>query len=121
MGLVRGDSLGGVDGAGLPVRRRGSGRAAHTSGRGVLWPGPVRAGGDWRQPLAPLHFGSNGGDGIVVLTGTAEILNDLTAPDDTAWLVRFGRAIDARFGDPVNFAETCSVPVRIGLTRVGGF
>jgi hypothetical protein len=35
--------------------------------------------------------------------------------------VRFGGAIDARFGEAVNFAETCSVPVRIGLTRVRGF
>jgi hypothetical protein len=42
-------------------------------------------------------------------------------PDDATWLVRFGRAIDARLGDPVNFTETCSVPVRIDLTRVGRF
>jgi general stress protein 26 len=32
-----------------------------------------------RQPLFSLNFDSNGGDDIVVLTGTAEILDDYPA------------------------------------------
>jgi hypothetical protein len=32
-----------------------------------------------RQPLCSLNFDSNGGDDIVVLTGTAEILDDYPA------------------------------------------
>lgn len=74
-----------------------------------------------RQPLVSLHFDSNGGD-IVVLTGTAEILDDYPAvPGNPAWLEKCGKAIDARFGSAVKFAERFSVPVRIRLTRVRGF
>ena len=75
-----------------------------------------------RQPLVSLNFDSNGGDDIVVLTGTAEILDDYPAvPDNPAWLEKYGEAIDARFGSAVKFAERFSVPVRIHLTRVRGF
>ena len=75
-----------------------------------------------RQPLVSLNFDSNGGDDIVVLTGTAEILDDYPAvPDNPAWLEKYGEAINARFGDAVKFAERFSVPVRIHLTRVRGF
>jgi len=75
-----------------------------------------------RQPLVSLNFDSNGGDDIVVLTGTAEILDDYPAvPDNPAWLEKYGEAIDARFGDAVKFAERFSVTVRIHLTRVRGF
>src|SRR6266568_1817639 len=71
-----------------------------------------------RQPLVSLNFDSNGGDDIVVLTGTAEILDDYPAvPDNPAWLEKYGEAIDARFGDAVKFAERFSVTVRIHLTR----
>ena len=74
-----------------------------------------------RQPLVSLNFDSNGGDDIVVLTGTAEILDDYPAvPGNPAWLEKYGQAIDARFGSAVEFAERFSVPVRIHLTRVRG-
>jgi PPOX class probable F420-dependent enzyme len=75
-----------------------------------------------RQPRVSLNLDSNGGDDIVVLTGTAEILDDYPAvPDNPAWLEKYGQAIDARFGSAVKFAERFSVPVRIHLTRVRGF
>ncbi|WP_433174544.1 TIGR03667 family PPOX class F420-dependent oxidoreductase [Actinoallomurus sp. CA-150999] len=75
-----------------------------------------------RQPLVSLNLDSNGGDDIVVLIGTAEILDDHPAvSDNPAWLEKYGEAIDARFGDAVKFAERFSVPVRIHLTRVRGF
>jgi PPOX class probable F420-dependent enzyme len=75
-----------------------------------------------RQPLVSLNFDSNGGDDIVVLTGTAEILDDYPAvPGNPAWLEKYGQAIDARFGSAVKFAHRFSVPVRIHLTRVRGF
>jgi PPOX class probable F420-dependent enzyme len=75
-----------------------------------------------RQPLVSLNFDSNGGDDIVVLAGTAEILDDYPAvPGNPAWLEKYGEAIDARFGSAVQFAERFSVPVRIHLTRVRGF
>jgi PPOX class probable F420-dependent enzyme len=75
-----------------------------------------------RQPLVSLNFDSNGGGDIVVLTGTAEILDDYPAvPGNPAWLEKYGEAIDARFGSAVKFAERFSVPVRIRLTRVRGF
>jgi PPOX class probable F420-dependent enzyme len=75
-----------------------------------------------RQPLVSLNFDSNGGDDIVVLTGTAEILADYPAvPDNPAWLQKYGQAIDARFGSAVTFAQRFSVPVRIRLTHVRGF
>lgn len=75
-----------------------------------------------RQPLVSLNFDSNGGDDIVILTGTAEILDDYPAvPGNPAWLEKYGQAIDARFGSAVKFAERFSVPVRIRLGRVRGF
>ncbi len=75
-----------------------------------------------RQPLVSLNFDSNGGNDIVVLTGTAEILDDYPAvPANPAWLEKYGQAIGARFGSAVKFAERFSVPVRIHLTRVRGF
>jgi PPOX class probable F420-dependent enzyme len=74
-----------------------------------------------RQPRVSLHFDSNGGDDIVVLTGTAEILEGYPAvPGNPAWLQKYGDAIAARFGDAVTFAERFPVPVRIHLTRVRG-
>jgi hypothetical protein len=75
-----------------------------------------------RQPLVSLNFDSNGGDDIVVLTGTAEILDDYPAvPDNPAWLEKYGEAIDAGFGSAVKFAVRFSVPVRVHLARVRGF
>jgi PPOX class probable F420-dependent enzyme len=75
-----------------------------------------------RQPLVSLNFDSNGGDDIVVLTGTAEILDGYSAvPGNPAWLDKYGQAIDARFGSAAKFAQRFSVPVRIHLTRVRGF
>jgi PPOX class probable F420-dependent enzyme len=75
-----------------------------------------------RQPLVSLNFDSNGGGDIVVLTGTAEILDEYPAvPENPAWLEKYGEAIDARFGSAVEFSERFSVPVRIHLTRVRGF
>lgn len=74
-----------------------------------------------RQPLVSLNFDSDGGDDIVVLTGTAEILNGYPAvADNPAWLAKYGEAINARFGSAAEFAERFSVPVRIHLTRVRG-
>jgi PPOX class probable F420-dependent enzyme len=75
-----------------------------------------------RQPLVSLNFDSNGGEDIVVLTGTAEILDDYPpVPGNPAWLEKYGEAIDARFGSAVKFAQRFPVPVRIRLTRVRGF
>lgn len=75
-----------------------------------------------RQPRVSLHFDSNGGDDIVVLTGTAEILDGYpAATGNPGWLQKYGQTIDARFGSATLFAETFSVPVRIHLTRVRGF
>jgi PPOX class probable F420-dependent enzyme len=75
-----------------------------------------------RQPRVSLHFDSNGGGDIVVLAGTAEILNDHPAVSgNRAWLEKYGPAIEARFGSAAKFAEQFSVPVRIRLTRVRGF
>jgi len=100
---------------------------------GFLWDGgdsvlTYSQAGAWRlanirhQSRVSLHFDSNGGDDIVVMTGTAEILDDYPAvPDNPAWLQKYGEAINARFGDAVKFAKRFSVPVRIHLTRVRGF
>jgi PPOX class probable F420-dependent enzyme len=74
-----------------------------------------------RQSQVSLNFDSNGGDDIVVLIGTAEILDDYPAvPGNPAWLEKYGEAIDLRFGTAAKFAERFSVPVRIHLTRVRG-
>jgi len=59
-----------------------------------------------RLRLVSLNFDSNGGgDDIVVLTGTAEILDGYPAvPGNPAWLEKYGEAIDARFGSAAKFA-----------------
>lgn len=75
-----------------------------------------------RQPRVALHFDSNGGEDIVVLTGTAEVLDGYPAvPDNAAWLDKYGEAIAARFGSAEEFAQRFSVPVRIKVNRVRGF
>jgi PPOX class probable F420-dependent enzyme len=74
-----------------------------------------------RRPLVSLNFDGNGGDDIVVLLGTAEVLDDHPAVSaNPAWLEKYGEAIEARFGSAVKFAERFSVPVRVHLTRVRG-
>ncbi|GAA2145373.1 hypothetical protein GCM10009727_45830 [Actinomadura napierensis] len=73
-----------------------------------------------RHPPVSLNFDSDGG--IVVLTGTAEILDDYPAvTDNPAWLEKYSEAINARFGSAAQFAERFSVPVRVHLTHVRGF
>ena len=75
-----------------------------------------------RQPRVSLNFDSNGGGDIAVLTGTAEVLdNHPTASGNSAWLEKYGQAIDTRFGGAATFAARFPVPVRIRLTRVRGF
>jgi PPOX class probable F420-dependent enzyme len=74
-----------------------------------------------RQPRVSLNFDTNGGEDIVVLTGTAEILTGYPAvSDNPAWLEKYGEAIDARFGSATKFAERFSAPIRIHVTRVRG-
>jgi PPOX class probable F420-dependent enzyme len=74
-----------------------------------------------RRPLVSLNLDSGGGTDIVVLTGTAEILDGgPPVTGNLAWLEKYGEAIDARFGSAAAFAERFSVPVRIRLTRVRG-
>jgi len=67
------------------------------------------------------HFSPYQADDIVVLTGTAEILDGYPAvPGNPAWLEKYGEAIDARFGSAATFAQRFPVLVRIHLTRVRG-
>ena len=74
-----------------------------------------------RQPRVSLNFDSNAGADIVVLIGTAEILDDYPAvPDNPQWLEKYGEAINAQFGTAVKFAERFSTPVGIHVTRVRG-
>lgn len=75
-----------------------------------------------RQPRVSLHFDGAGGTDVVILAGTAEILDDYPAvPDNPAWLGKYGESIAARFGSAAKFAERFRVPVRVRLTRVRGF
>jgi PPOX class probable F420-dependent enzyme len=75
-----------------------------------------------RDPRVSLNFDSDGdGADIVVLTGSAEILDDYPAvPENAAWLEKYGGAIEAQFGDVMKYAERFSVPVRIHITGVRG-
>jgi PPOX class probable F420-dependent enzyme len=55
-----------------------------------------------RQPLVSLNFDSNGGDDIVVLTGTAEIVDHFPAvPGNPAWLEKYGSRARSVRGRPV--------------------
>ena len=74
-----------------------------------------------RRPQVSLNLDSHGGEDVVVLNGVAEILDDHPAvPENSAWLAKYGDAIEARFGGAVAFAARFSVAVRIQITRVRG-
>lgn len=75
-----------------------------------------------RQPRVSLNLDGNGrGGDIVVLTGTAEILEgDAPVVDNTRYLDKYREGIERVSGSVEAFAETYSVAVRIRLTRVRG-
>lgn len=74
-----------------------------------------------RRPRVSLNFDANGENDIVILTGTAEILDDHPPVSaNPAWLEKYGEAITAQFGTVESFAERFPTPVRIHLTHVRG-
>jgi PPOX class probable F420-dependent enzyme len=76
-----------------------------------------------RQPHVSLHFnGTHTGGDVVVMTGTAEILDDYPSPaDHTAYLDKYGDEMQRITGSVEAFAAEYPVPVRIRITQTRGF
>jgi PPOX class probable F420-dependent enzyme len=83
--------------------------------------GAVRERNLRENPNVSLNFAGDGrGGDIVVLNGTAELLDHGLATDNPAYVEKY-RAMISRIGmDPDGFAHRYSQPVRITLKRVRG-
>ncbi|HEX6468951.1 MAG TPA: TIGR03667 family PPOX class F420-dependent oxidoreductase [Streptosporangiaceae bacterium] len=75
------------------------------------------------RPRVSLHFNSDaGGDDVIVLAGTAEIVPDHpSAADNPAYREKYGDGMVQVSGSVEAFAEQYSVPARIHITHVRGF
>lgn len=75
-----------------------------------------------RNPKVTLNFGGDGqGGDIVVLSGTAEVVeSEPTAVDNPAWVTKY--ADDWKRGGMTaeSFAQRFSVPVKIQISKVDG-
>lgn len=76
-----------------------------------------------RNPRVCLHFDSNGrGGDIVVLTGTAEVLDDYpSVVDNAAYRDKYAQGIEQVSGSAEAFAAQYAVPALIHITRTRGF
>jgi PPOX class probable F420-dependent enzyme len=75
-----------------------------------------------RQPRVCLHFNSNNGGDVIVITGTAEILEDHpSVVDNLAYREKYDDGITRVSGSADAFADVYSVPVRVRITHVRGF
>lgn len=76
-----------------------------------------------RNPSVCLHFNGNdhGGD-IVVLTGTAEILDDCpSAADSSDYRDKYAEGMERVSGSVQAFAEDYAIPLLVRVTRARGF
>jgi len=72
------------------------------------------------RPRVALNFDGNGrGGDIIVLTGDAELVDDVPpANEHEAYAQKYAAEIARAFGTPENFASKYPVAMRIHLTRV---
>ena len=75
------------------------------------------------NPRVAFHLdGDRKGEDIVVLTGEAEVAPDEPrAPENRAYLAKYGRRITEGWTTPENFASIYSVPVRFQPRRIRGY
>jgi PPOX class probable F420-dependent enzyme len=74
-----------------------------------------------RSPVA-LHLNSTPqGSDVVVLTGTAEVLESPALLDNAAYLDKYADGVVRVSGSAEAFAADYSIPVRIHITHVRGF
>jgi PPOX class probable F420-dependent enzyme len=76
-----------------------------------------------RNPQVCLHFNSNDrGSDIIVLTGTAEILDDYpSVVDNSAYRDKYDAGIERVSGSAEAFAAQYSVPARLHITHTRGY
>jgi len=74
------------------------------------------------RPRVSLNFDGNGkGGNIVVLSGVAEQASDVPSADQhEGYVTKYARDIERVSGDPADFAQRYSVPLRIRITKVRG-
>jgi PPOX class probable F420-dependent enzyme len=70
-----------------------------------------------------LHFqASDAGGDVVVLTGTARVVDDVPAPDaNQAYLDKYRAAMERVSGSVAEFAVAYPVPLMVDIGRVRGF
>lgn len=79
--------------------------------------GHVRA-----RPQVSLHLNSGNGDGIVVLTGAAEVVDSEPPADQhQAYLAKYADAMAQVAGSTAAFARTYSVQIRVRPTKIRGW
>ena len=75
-----------------------------------------------RNPSVTLNFGGDGSGGdIVVLSGTAEVVESgPSAVQNAAWAAKYGADWERHGMTAESFAQRFSVPLRIRITDVHG-
>jgi PPOX class probable F420-dependent enzyme len=74
-----------------------------------------------RRPQVSLHLNSRNGGGIVVVTGTAEIVEtEPPADQHQAYLAKYADAMAQVAGSTAAFARTYSVPIRVRPANIRG-
>jgi PPOX class probable F420-dependent enzyme len=75
------------------------------------------------RPRLSLNLNSNpGGNGIVVLTGSAVQVDDVPAPHENPdYIAKYQAAMERVSGDIATFGASYPVPIRIDVTSVRGF
>lgn len=75
------------------------------------------------RPRISLNLNSNpGGNGIVVITGTAaQVENVAAAHENPAYVTKYQADMERISGDVANFGASYPVPIRIQVTSVRGF
>jgi PPOX class probable F420-dependent enzyme len=73
-----------------------------------------------QNPRVALHLNSVGGGNVIILNGTAAIVDGPPATDVPDYLAKYARFIERNGWTPQSFSDDYSVAVRITPTRLRG-
>jgi PPOX class probable F420-dependent enzyme len=74
-----------------------------------------------RQPRVSLHFNDNRGGDVVVLTGTARVVERRLAHENPSYLAKYEAQAARVGGTPAEFAAQYPVALEITVERIRGF
>jgi len=73
------------------------------------------------RPRVALNFDSTQGGNVVVLTGTAELVEAPPSNENPEYQAKYAAAAARISGDAESFARAYPVPLRVTFTKVRGF